>query len=267
VVRTALQLKWLSLLGVVVVLVVAFAWLGRWQLDVAKSKGHHAVKVLPTAPLASVATPQRPFLNKQFDRHVTVTGSYDASRQLLVPSKAEPGQPSARGFWVLTALRTPAGDLVPVLRGWSASASVPAPPAGPVSLTGTIAPAEPAPDGTPESMPAGQIQAADTADVVNLWGGPLYNLLLFPSGPAPAGLVAVPAPSPDTGGGVALLNAAYAVQWWLFALFAVLLWWNMVRQAAADPDLALENPAPEDPPTGVDDDERLPVPAKGHTQS
>lgn len=261
--RTALQPRWLGLLGVVVVLVAAFAWLGRWQLDVAKSKGHHTFTVLPTAPLTSVVSPQRPFLNKQFDRTVTVTGSYDPSRQLLVPSKAEPGRPSVRGFWVLTALRTPAGDLVPVLRGWSASVSVPAPPAGTVSLSGTIAPAEPAPDGTPETMPAGQIQAADTADVVNVWGGPLYNLLLFPSGAPPSGLVAVPAPAPDTGGGVALLNAAYAVQWWLFAVFALLLWWNMVRQATSDtevdPDLA--------DPAAKDDGPPLPVPAKGHALS
>ena len=42
-------------------------------------------------------------------------------------------------------------------------------------------------------------------------------------------------------GSEALRNAAYAVQWWVFALFALWLWWRMVRedhrrQGAVEPE-------------------------------
>jgi surfeit locus 1 family protein len=43
----------------------------------------------------------------------------------------------------------------------------------------------------------------------------------------------VPPPSPQPHG-IAWRNAAYAVQWWVFAGFALVMWWKMVQQAARD---------------------------------
>jgi surfeit locus 1 family protein len=266
VLRTALQPRWLGLLGVVLVLVVVFGWLGHWQLDVARSKGHHTVKVLPRAPLAQVAQPQQAFRNNQVGRLVTVTGVYDAGRQVLVAGKTQGGH---GGFWVLTALRTPGGALVPVLRGWSpAAGAIPAPATGPVTLTGTLEPADPAPDGPVASLPAGQIPAADTADVVNLWGGPIYNALVYADA-APAGLLAVPVPPVSTSDGLALQNAAYALQWWVFAAFVVLFWWKMVRQDIVEAALreasesTSESTPESDPESETTPETRLPVTAKG----
>ena len=39
--------------------------------------------------------------------------------------------------------------------------------------------------------------------------------------------------------GVAWRNVAYAVQWWVFAGFALVLWWKMVRQDAQERAAAL----------------------------
>ena len=53
--------------------------------------------------------------------------------------------------------------------------------------------------------------------------------------PAP-GLTRVPPPDTDTP--LNLRNAAYAVQWWVFGLFAIWMWWKMFRaeqQAEAVP--------------------------------
>ena len=248
--RTALQPRWLGALGVILVLCVAFAWLGRWQLDVARSKEapKHPV-VLPTVPLDQVVQPQQTFRNDMVARPVTVTGQYDAGKQLLVSGKQQGG---VDGYWVLTGLRVPSGAVVPVVRGFVPRSAVPAgvasapalaPPTGPVALSGALEPPDPAPaDGDSPDVPAGQIPAADTADVVNLWGNPIYNVLLYadavPTGStAPAvgpGLQVVPAPTANQGGHLDLLNAAYAIQWWLFGVFALLLWWRMVKQDATE---------------------------------
>lgn len=245
--RVARQPRWLALLGVVVVLCVAFGWLGRWQLDVARSKEHphHAAtapgSVSPSgaAALDAVTAPQQVFRTDMVGRAVTATGEFDASRQVLVAKR----QGGADGVWVVTPLRTATGALVPVVRGFAPStagqpagpAAVAAPPSGPVTVSGTLEPPD-APAGPGADTPAGTLGAADTADLVNRWGGPIYNVLLFGTAGSAgsAGLALVPAPAADGGGSLGLRNAAYALQWWLFAAFAVLLWWRMVRQDAAD---------------------------------
>jgi surfeit locus 1 family protein len=234
------QPRWLGLLAVVLVLCVAFGWLGHWQLDVARSGEHKKHQVTPAAvPIDQVAKAQQVFRGNMVGRPVTVTGTYDATRQLLVSGKAQAG---AKGFWVLTALRTPSGALVPVVRGFVSSAAAAAaapPPTGPISLAGTLEPPDATPnDGDGPNQAPGQIPAADTADVVNLWGGPIYNVLLYAVSPADPALQPVPAPPPDTGGGLRLQNAAYAVQWWVFGAFALLLWWRMVRQDAVEAAVA-----------------------------
>jgi cytochrome oxidase assembly protein ShyY1 len=145
------------------------------------------------------------------------------------------------GFWLLAPLRTDSGALVPVVRGFtkSAAGSTTAypPPTGQVTVSGSLQPPEPAPDQA-ASPGAGQIPAADTADLVNRWGGPIYNVLVYDAAGAPgvdaAALTPVPVPPLDEGGGLGLRNAAYALQWWLFGAFAILLWWRMVRQEAID---------------------------------
>ena len=36
-------------------------------------------------------------------------------------------------------------------------------------------------------------------------------------------------PPPEVSSGVSWRDAAYALQWWVFALFAGYMWWRMVR--------------------------------------
>ena len=231
------------------VLCVSFGWLGNWQLDVARSKEHPhpAAPSGAPVPLDRVTQPQQVFRTGMQGRVVSVSGTYDQTRQVLVSGKRLEGR---AGFWVMTPLRTAGGALVPVVRGFgtgSVAGAGPAPaatdpryaaPLGEVSVTGVLQAPEPGADsdGTP---PAGTVPAADTADLVNLWGGPIYNVLLFasagqPVAPGALALSAVPPAPADEGGGLGLRNAAYALQWWLFAAFALLLWWRMVRQDALD---------------------------------
>ena len=113
------------------------------------------------------------------------------------------------------------------------------PPTGTLTLEGGIAPSE-SPGTTP--VGPGEIASVDTSVLVNTWSGDLYNAFLFLATESPGTgpqLTKVPTPVGDTG--LNWRNAAYAVQWWVFAAFGLWLWWRMVREAherAAAPALA-----------------------------
>jgi cytochrome oxidase assembly protein ShyY1 len=246
VLRTALQPRWLALLGAVVVVAVAFGWLGSWQLGVARDRGaekaRREVAARPPVALPQVLQPQQPFATAADGRQVVARGRYDPQRQVLIAHRLQGG---TDGWWVVGALRTDAGGWLPAVRGWVPSPDDPraAPgttPTGPVEVHGVLQPDDaPVEDAAP--LPDGQLAALDAADLVNRWGSPIYNGFLVVTQEAPASGATlsavqperVPPPKPQPGG-LAWRNAAYAVQWWVFAGFAFVLWWKMVRQDQLD---------------------------------
>jgi surfeit locus 1 family protein len=103
-----------------------------------------------------------------------------------------------------------------------------APPSGPLTIAGGLAPGE-----SPSSVPvaAGEIGSIDLSLLVNTWPGELYNAFVFLESETPQAAgqpTRVPTPLPDTS--IQWRNAAYAVQWWVFALFALWVWFRMVRE-------------------------------------
>jgi surfeit locus 1 family protein len=234
VLRTALRPRFLGLLGLVLVLGAAFVWLGRWQLGVAESTAQvDAVeRARAEAPVAlpTVLQPHAPFRGDLASRPVTATGHYAPAGQLVVPGRRLDGRP---GAWVLTPFVVDgSGATLPVLRGFVADpADAGAPPSGTLTVAGGLAPGE-----SPSSaaLPPGQIGAVDLSVLVNTWPGDLYNAFLFLQSEFPASgpqLEKVPTPTADTG--IRWRNAMYAVQWWVFAAFALWLWVRMVREEAA----------------------------------
>ena len=244
--RTALQPRWLALLAVVLVVCACFGWLGSWQLGVARDRGEaqslREAQGRPAVPIDEVLAPQRSFTSAADGRRVTVQGAYDRSQQVLVSDRRQPGGDGAVGWWVVGAFRTSAGAWLPVVRGWVAGPGDPAAdaattPSGTVTLEGVLQPDEPP---AQASGPVdGRLTSLDVADLVNRWGTPIYNGFLVLTSQRPdvrAGGVQpqlVPPPQPQQHG-VAWRNAAYAVQWWIFAGFALVMWWKMVQQAARD---------------------------------
>ena len=232
--RTALTPRFLALLGLVLVVGAAFVQLGRWQLGVAENEAHREAveqaRAETPASLGSVLEPHAPFRDDLSSRPVTATGRYAADGQLLVPDRRLDG---VEGLWVLTPFVVDgSGATLPVLRGFVTDpADAGAPPEGSVTVAGGLAPGE-SPTRTP--VPSGQIGSVDLSVLVNTWPGDLYNAFLFLESEDPAGaaqLTKVPTPLGDTG--VRWRNAAYAVQWWVFAAFALWLWVRMVREEAA----------------------------------
>ncbi len=240
--RTALQPRWLGLLLVVVVTCAGFSWLGWWQLGVAAdraaAKYRAEVATRPRAPLATVLQPQQPFPAAADARSVVAEGKFDPRRQLFIQGRLQRGQP---GWWVIGALQTDIGWLA-VVRGWTANPDQVLPERMPerIRVLGALQPDE-APKPPGPQFRADQIASVDAAELANRWDTPLFNAYLIASDETRLGSGGsnrlpgtqwVPPPGPQNPG-LSWRNAAYAVQWWIFAGFTLVLWWKMVRQAAA----------------------------------
>lgn len=250
-IETARRPRHLALLALALAFVALFVGLGFWQYGVAKQDAREQVlqqgPAQPVAPLNEVIAPHEAFPDDGSLRRVSVTGTYDAPKQFLVPDRRLEGR---AGFWVLTPLVVDGtGARIPVLRGFvTDAAAAPAPPTGPIQLLGSLVPAES--PRTDVTVPPGQQASVDVSTLLNEWGGTVYNAFLFTIEQTPAEQSAamqhVPPPSP-TVEGVDWRNLGYALQWWVFAVFALYLWWRSVREDHLD-QLALR--ARDDGPTG-----------------
>lgn len=239
--------RWVGAHAGIVVLAVAFILLGRWQWDV----GH---KVLPLTkqqlaawstpvPAASVLTAEG-LDGTKAGQAVEVSGTYDATRQLLVPGRTLDGH---NGYYVVAPLVTGSGEAVAVNRGWlpangSAEPAVPAPPAGRITVTGWAAEPESESGSVnqngiaqagPTAAATGPDEAAviSPAQLVNRWPYHLPDGYVSATDAASTsgGLTAVPAPLPPHGTSWDLLNIGYAFQWWFFSIVTVgwyLLYWR-----------------------------------------
>jgi surfeit locus 1 family protein len=194
---------WLKQTGVValgVFLAAAMVVLGIWQLDVYQRQGGEAAArkaAAPPVPLTTLA-PAAETVGDGYGRRVTFTGTYDPTLQVLVPGDG--------GYRVLTGLRQADNSVVPVVRGLEPSAAAAAPPTGVVTRTGVLLPSEELSDST-APLPPGQIASVR-----------LPTLAQTPESTT-EGLTPVAVDLPEVQG--RLRNGAYALQWWVFAAFAL----------------------------------------------
>ena len=235
------------LLGILVILLAGAALcirLGAWQLDRAQERGEQAAALEQSAhedvdpvPLGDVVAPQAGFTQEMVGRHVTVTGQYVPDQQFFIDGRDHEG---VEGYYLLSAFAVTDADdaLLPVVRGW---VSEPDPgylavPDGEVRLTGFVAGSEAATTGLDPALPTGaEIGLVSPAQLVNVWGGPMYSgqLRVQAQDPAPTTgtLPAIEPVGPPVieDAGLNIRNLAYAAEWWIFGGFALVLWWRMVR--------------------------------------
>jgi cytochrome oxidase assembly protein ShyY1 len=239
--------RWLAAHAGILVLAVAFALLGRWQWDVG-----HRVAPLTAAELQSWHTP-RPVGSvieaasgldgTEVGQAVEASGSYDTTRQLLVPGRLLDGH---QGFYVLAPLVTGPGQAVLVNRGFLPGSgsggrvpAIPPAPAGRITVTGWAGEPESTTgevnaNGITQAQTTGRVTAADEiefispAELVNQWPYHLSAGYVTATDAASltGGLTAIPAPLPPHGTSWDLLNVCYAFQWWLF--IAILGSWYVI---------------------------------------
>lgn len=252
--RTLLTWRWAALTLVVVAAVVAMVQLGRWQWERSVPEAERTEVDLTTVSvddLPSVVdvagTSGAALAEADIGELVRATGTWRADRTLLVADRPLDG---AEGRWVLTALEVDGPDgpvLVPVVRGWlpaepgSPAQDVPAPePGTDVTVVGWLQQSDPLDLPVDILQPDGVVPLLSSADLANRW----------PEDLVPGYVVAAPTPEAVQGTTLALLpgppaedtaardwrNLAYSAQWFVFAAFAVALWWRMLRDDAARSD-------------------------------
>ncbi|MET0915088.1 MAG: SURF1 family protein [Aeromicrobium sp.] len=224
----------LHVLGVVAVIVCIV--MGLWQAGVYDSRQEHEQadkQTVPRVALADLWGANDPFTRELNQRPVTVEGEFaPAADQIWVTDKV---QGDRTGAWLVAPLVVAGGnEALLVVRGWApAPGDLPDVPAGPVTLEAALQQGESA---------GGTFDAADRTigsvripALINELPYDLYSGFAISTDEAIAGgLELVPPPLPgDVSWTVGLKNLAYALQWWVFGLFAAFMWWRMSTETMA----------------------------------
>jgi cytochrome oxidase assembly protein ShyY1 len=220
--QSAVNSAWTA---VVVLLVLAFVLLGRWQWR----RTYRPVDGYSAEPaavsLAALVPAGTAIPTGAVARQVTVAGNYVTGGQEIVPGHSLSGQAVS---WVVTPLALANKTEVLVVRGWidATGAALATPPTSPVSVTGRIE--------LGDVFTSGTKTAAQSA----LASG--YLIRTAQSPPDPLSLQPVPSAPPPNRAPTQfhLQNAIYVVQWYLLAIIALATWgrilWTSRQTRPAD---------------------------------
>lgn len=240
---------WVHVLALV--LVLSAGLLGWWQLEAwQERRAAEAVDLTEAAPvpLTDALGADDAFPESALGRPVEVAGSWLSDDTFLVSDRLG-GRAGETGSWVVTPVTvTPTGSVLPVVRGWVAAGGVPAaPPTGEVSLVARLQPSDATTvtdaDPNDDVLPALRIPDVAQRVEADLYSGYAVALPGQPGTEAlgAATLEQLPAPSRFT----ALRNLLYALEWWVFGLFAGFVWWRHVRDVAGGLDEPTAEPTEE----------------------
>lgn len=201
-----------------------FVFLGRWQWHRHEAKAHvadlvHANYDAAVRPIDDlVGSADLPASAEWLP--VSLSGSYLADLTVLARDRVQDG---TNGYEVLVPVRTAAGRVLVVDRGWVPAGrtalgprDVPAPPSGEVRLTVRVRPWQPPND---RRSPPGQTSRISRSALAGLtgvreadfYGG--YAVLASEVPPPTSAVTPLDPPDVDLGP-----HLAYAVQWWAFAV-------------------------------------------------
>lgn len=250
VLRMMVRPRWIAALVLALAVAAGFALLGQWQVERAVEQA--TVDERPTEdvlPFDGLVRPDAPTPQAATGQMVEVHGRFVPGDTVLVDGRLNDG---ASGTWVVAHLEVvdaPEGGL-PIALGWAADraaaeramadfeASIAGAPTSdeagsPVTVVGRFLPSEapmaPADDADPFEM-----KTVAVAQLVNVWADyddrPAYFGYVTAKRPV-AGLEAIHSPRPEQEVELNWLNVFYAVEWVVFAGFAIYLWYRLVRDA------------------------------------
>lgn len=227
-----------GLLAVALIVAAIFAWLCQWQLE----RAWRAAPTQETAPtetvrpLEEVVEPGSLLSDTAVGQRVSVDGSFVAGDYIVISDRVNGDE---TGYWVTGHFTTTEGAALAVALGWSADRETADAEADRLNaespaaeeLTGRVVSSQ-APE-LDEDDPY-ELTTMAVAAFVNLWSGmddtDVYEVYLI-SASAPSSLVAIDAPAPEQEVEVNWLNIFYAIEWIVFAGFALFLWYRLVRDS------------------------------------
>lgn len=224
--RVARRPKWIGALVLALVVAGVFAALGQWQLErsiveatVVQRDTENAVS------LESVAIPQGVTTTDASGRMVTLSCDFVSGDDVVITQRRGT---EGTGSWLVRHCVTPAGNSLAVALGWSPETIVSSAIVSPTSpLVGRYVPTE-----SPQQSDFRQRErsAVAVAELLNLWEnpGPVYGGYLVLT-VAPEGLLSIGTQAPPTERQLNWLNLFYAAEWAIFGVFALYLWYRLVK--------------------------------------
>jgi len=221
--RTAVTPRWLLALAALIAFIIGCIFLGQWQWDrtqdilaaerAAASEAVHVEELIDN---------DGTWNNADIGRSVILNGKLTAD-ELALPNRELDGE---AGTWIITRFQLDSGDSIAVVRGFL-SANTPTAPADQQSLRidGVLHPNEEFYEGANTE----QIVTIDATALSGEWRTPLIDgyVMLQSQVPEPSA-TGDPTPVPPTVqvGDVPfpLQNFFYAIQWWIFAAFAIVVY-------------------------------------------
>ena len=280
---------WILALLLALAVAAVFAWLGQWQMDIAvRTEAQEVVDTETVRPLAEVDEVGTGVTDAAAGMVVSLEGAFVPGDSRVVSPRENAGE---SGAWVVGHLVTEDGSegepsSLAVAVGWAPSVAeaeraitaLESDPAfvEPRRLEGRYMP----PEGPQVPGPTEDPQVMHTMlppFLANSWetaAGPVHSgyLVLHPGASAAEGLLAgaeldaVDSVAPLPPEKVNWLNVFYAIEWVVFAGFAVFFWFRLTRDAwekehelkellAAEEAAAQADPDPDPEPTeGADGD-------------
>lgn len=241
--RFLLTPRWLAATALTVVAAVIMVMLGNWQLHryherAAINDRIDAADSTPAVPLTSVLVKptaagklgEQPGKGKAWTK-VTVTGRYDATHEIQARGRTVD---SKVGFEILTPLVLADGTAVLIDRGWVPSTTGDAisppvatpPPTGEVTVVGQLHLSESRPSGIARRDGRIDTRRISLPRLAGELPYPVYGAYVLVSDPDP-GYAKVSIDHEDS-----WQNGGYAIQWWLFAVMALVVFGLQIRKEA-----------------------------------
>ncbi|MEV4708933.1 SURF1 family protein [Actinoplanes sp. NPDC049316] len=241
--RFLLTPRWLAAAALTVVASVIMVMLGNWQLHryherSAINERIDAADSAPAVPLTSaLAKPtaagklgDQPGKDKAWTK-VTVTGRYDATHEIQARGRTVD---SKVGFEIVTPLILADGTAVLIDRGWVPSSNGDAisppvatpPPTGEVTVVGQLHLSESHPSAIARRDGRIDTRRISLPRLAGELPYPVYGAYVLVSKPEP-GYAKISINHED-----AWQNGGYAIQWWLFAVMALVVFGLQARKEA-----------------------------------
>ncbi|MFE6870861.1 SURF1 family protein [Kitasatospora sp. NPDC057692] len=247
--RFLLSRRWLITLLIALLLIPATIRLGFWQLhrhEARVDRNELIAQALTAGPVPFDTLSTAPGFAVPKDltwRPVTATGQYDPAHEFVVRKRTDSSGDKIGYFVVTPLVLADGGGTVLVNRGWVPSASsaaeyptVPAAPAGQVTLTGRLRADEAASGSVKDraGLPDRQFTLISSTQQAKESGAALLGGYLELTATEPAAPADQPELLPEPNHSDIGPHMAYAIQWWLFTAMIPVGFAVMARREAKD---------------------------------
>ena len=243
----ARQPRWIGVLLATLAVAAIFVLLSQWQIE--RSIEHATVIERDTETvqqLSDVAEPQSGVTSISAGQKVETEGALVAGDASVISGRINHG---ATGYWVTAHLVTTDGASLAIAVGWTddldaarSARDILNSSSAAEKITGRYMASEGALD---DDIDSGERSAMSVATLINEWAeapAGVYGGYLILDEPL-EGLEAIDSPQPGNEVELNWLNIFYAVEWIVFAGFALYLWYRLVRDAQEREELEREEAA------------------------